>query len=74
MNHSTALQEPLSINLHFTGSKGGYESAALTQFSGKNLDYDSKSGFNAEELIVNLFKDNNSTKFISTEGEYQSDV
>jgi hypothetical protein len=37
MNHSAALREPLSINLHCTGSKGGYESAALTQLSGKNL-------------------------------------
>jgi hypothetical protein len=61
LNHSAALRESLSINLHCTGSKGGYEPAVFTQLSGKNLDYHSKSGFDAEEVLVNRFKDVNLT-------------
>jgi hypothetical protein len=61
MDHSSALRETLSIDLHCTGSKGGYESAAFIQLSGKNLDFHSKSGFDHVELIVNFIKDNNST-------------
>jgi hypothetical protein len=63
MDHSAALREPLSINLHCTGSKDGYGSAVLTQ-SCKNLGYHPKSGFDAGELIVKCFNDNNSTKFL----------
>jgi hypothetical protein len=44
MDHSAALWETLSFDQHCTGSKGGYESAANIQLSGKNLDYQSKSG------------------------------
>jgi hypothetical protein len=61
LNHSAALREPLSINLHCTGSKGGYEPAVFVQLSGKNLDYQSKSGFDAEEVVVNRLKDVNLT-------------
>jgi hypothetical protein len=61
MDHSAALRETLIIDLHCTGSKGGYESAGFIQLSGKNLDYHSKSGFDDGELIVNFIKDNNST-------------
>jgi hypothetical protein len=59
MDHSAALRKTLSFNQYCTGSKGGYESAANIQLSGKNLDYQSNSGFNTEENIVNLFKDVN---------------
>jgi hypothetical protein len=61
LDHSAALREPLSINLHCTGSKGGYEPAVLDQLSGKNLDYQPKSGFDAEEDIVYRFKEVNLT-------------
>jgi hypothetical protein len=59
------LPDTTSINLHCTGSKDGYESAVFIQFSGKNLDYQSKSGFDAEEVIVNHIKDDSSTKVSS---------
>jgi hypothetical protein len=57
MNHSAALRETLSFNQHCTGSKGGYESATSPQFSSKNLDCQSKSGFYTEENIVTFIKD-----------------
>jgi hypothetical protein len=38
MNHPAAYRETTPINLHCTGSKGGYESAAFIELSGKNID------------------------------------
>jgi hypothetical protein len=38
MYRPAVLRDATSINLHCTGNKGGYESAALIQLSGKNLD------------------------------------
>jgi hypothetical protein len=55
------VEEPSTFNQHCTWNKGGYGSAANIQLSSKNLDCQSKSGFNTEENSVNLFKDVNSS-------------
>jgi hypothetical protein len=56
MIHSAALRETTRINLHCTGSKGGYESAAFIQLSGKILITNQKVDLTLKKLSLNISK------------------
>jgi hypothetical protein len=57
MNQSAAVPETLSFDQHCTESKDGYGPAPFNQLSSKNLDCQSKSGYNTEEYTVTTIKD-----------------
>jgi hypothetical protein len=61
MNHSAAVRELISFDLHRTGSEDGYEPAKNHQIASKNLDCQSKSEEDTEDNFVKSIKDDKSS-------------